>query len=43
MLINKLLPAIEAKWPKGTLRKLLIRIQQDNASPHKGKAMEEKA
>ena len=32
MLIDKLLPAIEASWPLGSRKR--VRIQQDNATPH---------
>ena len=33
MIVNKLLPAIQAKWPANH-RNIAIRIQQDNAKPH---------
>ena len=32
MILTNLLPAIEAKWPQFTRK--LVRIQQDNATPH---------
>jgi len=32
MIVNNLLPAIEANWPPGSPKR--VRIQQDNATPH---------
>jgi len=42
-LCNKVVPAIRAKWPRGTTtdRRSTIFIQQDNASPHIAKADED--
>lgn len=33
LLINKVIPAIKSKWPAHE-KHMVIRIQQDNASPH---------